>query len=167
MLREKSIFAGIKKPTAIVLSILLNACAVIPQHFDSHDRRLVGTWIGPAYLPLDIDYGEKTYFPNGTACGFILEYGGAGKASLTFYIDRWEIKDGRLLSEVDYTDDPYLSPGEVIQDNILEINSNYMRLQETDDPVPYYRYKIKEDRGQLLCELAHIHLHLPASVLPP
>jgi len=148
-------------PVSALLLLATGACQTLPGkgHYEPHDARIVGTWmvVGPDFSWDDfpLDRGEKSYFADGTACGYIFEVNPDGEPEFSVFRDRWEIVDGQIRSTVVETNDPYLHAGEVIVDDIVSVDAHVLRMHETDEPAgtSYPRYRAPVDEGDRLCKL--------------
>ena len=99
--------------------------------------------------------GDKTYFADGRACGYNLSVDRFGTPQLNVFSSTWEIRDGKLYSNVAASDAGYLYPGEVIVDQILAVDANRLQMRAADEPSASAntRYKLQVDRGDQLCQL--------------
>ncbi len=129
-------------------------CTTQPATYTEHDSRLVGTWSSVTLDSFDISYFEKTYFPDGSACGFILSDDTDGPR-IVFFKSRWKIEGDKLTSSVESSTDvhKYLNAGDVIVDRVEGITQSKLTLRNADDGSLEIRYKVPEDRGDKLCSL--------------
>src|SRR2546430_7200454 len=69
--------------------------------------RIIGTWVLDDG-PLSLYYMEKTYSPDGTAAGFVLNRQTGKRIDFTSH---WEIKNGYFTGQVVASSDPTLPVG--------------------------------------------------------
>ena len=79
--------------------------------------RIVGTWVMDDG-PFSLYYMEKTYSPDGTASGFLLNRQTRKRIDFT---SRWEINDGHLTGEVVKSSDPALLVGVEYSNSIIKM----------------------------------------------
>ena len=151
----------LKTLAAMAAITCLCACQSLhPRDLASHDPRIVGTWMaigddGYDLPDLRLGRGEKTYFADGTGCGYNLDVEADGKVQLDVFKDRWEVRDGQLLSTVVASNADYLTPGEVITDDVIKVDARELRLHAVEEPATrqYSRYRLPVDQGDQLCKL--------------
>jgi hypothetical protein len=133
---------------------LVAGCATGPVTYSEHDSRLVGTWSSVTLDSFDIGYFEKTYFPDGSACGFMIDDDMNGTGVVLFR-SHWRIEGDKLISTVVSSTDVhrYLNAGDVIVDRIEGVTPSLLTLRSADDGNLELRYKVPEDRGDKLCHL--------------
>ena len=90
-------------------------------------ERIIGTWVMDDG-PLSLYYMEKTYAPDGTASGFLLNRQTSKRIEFS---SRWEIKDGFLSGEVSSTSDPALLVGGNYLNKIVKMtDKRFIMIQE-------------------------------------
>ena len=132
------------KPKAILTSLTLafllplTSCLLLKdnQHTDSQIRALlVGTWLTAPEDAVN-ETGEKTYYADGTADGFIE---GAPFGDFV-YESKWKVENGVLIIyDMNFTPNTFedgeviFEEGEIIEDRIIEINSEYYIYEDLQD----------------------------------
>lgn len=119
--------------SAVTLPILL-VCTVTacreetPAQTDAEMRaRIIGTWVLDDG-PLSLYYMEKTYAPDGTATGFLLNRQTGKRIEFSSH---WEIKDGHLTGEVVKSSDPsFLVGGEYANRVVKMTDKRFIMIQE-------------------------------------
>ena len=103
----------------VLLALFVTGC-----HEESSARtdeemnaRIIGTWIMDDGL-LSLYYMEKTYSPDGTSTGFLLNRQTGKRIDFT---SRWEIKDGHYTGQVIRSSDPALPAGASFSTQVLKI----------------------------------------------
>jgi hypothetical protein len=81
------------------------------------NARIIGTWVMDDG-PLSLYYMEKTYSPDGTSTGFLLNRQTGKRIDFT---SRWEIKDGHSTGQVIRSSDPALPAGASFSTQVLKI----------------------------------------------
>lgn len=137
-----------------------SSCQLAKPSYSLHDPRIVGTWYSADADPAEVhEHFEKTYFPDGTACGYIFSVDSDGAIHLIVFESLWEIKNGQLLSTVIASNSPNdLPPSRrPIVDHIVFINDSAMRLRDVSELKGnvYTEYRLHADKPQNLCRLFH------------
>jgi hypothetical protein len=89
--------------------------------------RIIGTWVLDDG-PLSLYYMEKTYRPDGTATGFVLNRQTGKRIEFT---SRWEIKNGYLTGEVSSASDSALLVGGNYLNKIVKMTEKrFIMVQE-------------------------------------
>jgi hypothetical protein len=111
-----------------ILILLLNACASAKKSPDFKSHDLVGVW----ELKFDGVYpywfSQIGFTQDGKKCVLSYEFDSNGKVRITYYSNRYEIKDGHLFSTVGFSSTPYVRSGEVIKDRVDKITSDYFEV---------------------------------------
>ena len=89
-------------------------------------RRIIGTWVLDGG-PLSLYYMEKTYSPDGTSVGFILNRQTGKRIDFT---SRWEIQNGDFTGQVVATTDPALQVGVSFSDKIIKLTDKQFIMIE-------------------------------------
>jgi hypothetical protein len=111
------------------LAFLFAACHEQPTaRTDAEmNARIIGTWVLDDG-PLSLYYMEKTYAPDGTASGFILNRQ-TGKR--TDFTSHWQIKNGYLSGEVSSASDRTLLVGGQYLNKIVKLtDKHFIMVQE-------------------------------------
>jgi hypothetical protein len=117
------------------------------------DKRMVGTWT-KLDTPTWAEYFEKTYFSDGSSCGFISSQPSIdGEGGMHWFRSTWSLKNGRLTSTVVESNDPYLPPGSVFVDQILRLSADKATFRSLESGETSNRYKLPVDRAKSLCHL--------------
>lgn len=88
--------------------------------------RIIGTWVlndGP----LSLYYMEKTYWPDGTSAGFILNRQTGKRIDFT---SRWEVRNGNFTGQVVTSSDPALLVGATFSDRIVKLTDTQFVMIE-------------------------------------
>lgn len=113
---------------AFMLILLLTACASTKKADNYSAYDLVGVW----QLKFDGVYpywfSHIAFTQDGRKCVLSYEFDANGKVDITYYANRYAIKDGHLVTTVGYSSTPYVRAGEVIKDRIDEITPNYFQV---------------------------------------
>jgi len=90
--------------------------------------RIVGTWVMDDG-PLSLYYMEKTYAPDGTATGYLLNRQTGKRIEFS---SRWEIKNGYLSGEVSGASDPKALPagGSYLNKIVTMTDKRFIMVQE-------------------------------------
>jgi hypothetical protein len=127
--------------SVIALAFIFAACHEQPSaQTDSEMKaRIIGTWVMDDG-PLSLYYMEKTYAPDGTAAGFVLNRQTGKRIDFT---SRWEIKNGYLTGEVSSASDPAMIVGGNYLNKIVKMtDKRFIMVQEGTD-----RVTIKHRKG--------------------
>ena len=102
-----------------LLAMSLGGCREeAPATSDSEmNARIIGTWVVDDG-PFSLYYMEKTYAPDGTAAGFLLNRQTGKRIDFT---SRWQIKDGHYTGQVIRTSDPDLPAGANFSTQVLKL----------------------------------------------
>jgi hypothetical protein len=90
------------------------------------NARIVGTWVLDDG-PLSLYYMEKTYSPDGTSAGFIVNRQTGKRINFT---SRWEIKNGYFTGQVVTSTDPALLVGATFSDKIIKLTDKHFVMIE-------------------------------------
>ena len=110
------------------IAIFIASCASTKnlKPFDSAD--LVGVW----ELKFDGVYpywfSQIGFTEDGRKCVLSYEFDAKGIVGVDYYLNRYEIKDGYLYSEVGFSSTSYARSGEVIKDRIDVLEENYFEV---------------------------------------
>jgi hypothetical protein len=89
-----------------------------PATSDSEmNARIIGTWVVDDG-PFSLYYMEKTYAPDGTATGFLLNRQTGKRIDFTSH---WQIKDGHFIGQVIRSGDPDLPAGGSFSTQVLKM----------------------------------------------
>ena len=89
--------------------------------------RIVGTWVLDDG-PLSLYYMEKTYSPDGTAAGFVLNRQTGKRIDFTSH---WEIKNGYFTGQVVASSDPTLPVGGEYSNKIIKMTEKrFVMIQQ-------------------------------------
>jgi hypothetical protein len=118
-------FPRFVKTLPLLLASILVGCgreSEIPARTDAEMTAfIVGTWVLDDG-PFSLYYMEKTYSPDGTAAGFLLNRQTGKRIAFT---GRWQIKNGYFSGEVLTSTDPNALPLRAAYwDKIVEITNN-------------------------------------------
>lgn len=95
---------------------------------------IVGTWVLDDG-PLSLYYMEKTYAPDGTSTGFLLNRQTGKRMEFT---SRWQINNGRFTGQILTSSDPALPPGAAYSDQIVKMTKNrFVMIEEGTGRVTY------------------------------
>ena len=115
--------------SVIVLALSLTACHEerSAQTDAEMNARILGTWVVNDG-PFSLYYMEKTYAPDGTSSGFLLNRQTSKRIDFT---SRWEIKGGHYTGQVLRSSDPNLPTGASFSTQILKMtDTQFITLQE-------------------------------------
>ena len=91
------------------------------------NARIMGTWVVDDG-PFSLYYMEKTYAPDGTATGFLLNRQTGKRIDFT---SRWQIKDGHYTGQVITSSDPDLPAGSSFFTQILKMtDAQFITVQD-------------------------------------
>ena len=118
---------------ALLLASILLSCgeeAQTPARTDSEmAARIIGTWVLDDG-PLSLYYMEKTYSPDGTSAGFLLNRQTGDRIGFT---GQWQIKNGHFSGEVITSTDPKALPlGAAYWNEIVKITDNQWVMVQKD-----------------------------------
>ena len=85
------------------------------------NARMIGTWVVDAG-PFSLYYMEKTYAPDGTVTGFLLNRQTGKRIDFTSH---WQIKDGHFIGEVIRSSDPDLPAGGSFSTQVLKMTDKH------------------------------------------
>jgi hypothetical protein len=115
--------------SVFVLPFILAGCHEQPsaQTDSEMQARIIGTWVMDDG-PLSLYYMEKTYAPDGTAAGFVLNRQTGKRID---FASRWEIKNGYLTGEVSSASDPAMIVGGGYVNKIVKMtDKRFIMVQE-------------------------------------
>ncbi|QBY05376.1 hypothetical protein E2K93_13760 [Thalassotalea sp. HSM 43] len=114
--------------TSIFLFLVLTSCSThsVKNSYNSED--LVGVWElkydgVPPYW-----FSQIGFTKTGKKCVLSYEFNSRGEVEMTYYDNRYQVKDGHLYTYVDYSSTPYLRKGEVIKDRIDILKPDYFEV---------------------------------------
>ena len=91
------------------------------------NARIVGTWVVDDG-PFSLYYMEKTYAPDGTVTGFLLNRQTGKRIDFT---SRWQIKDGHYTGQVITSSDPDLPAGVSFSTQVLKMtDKQFVTIQD-------------------------------------
>lgn len=128
----------------LLLASILLGCgqAETPARTDSEmAARIIGTWVLDDG-PLSLYYMEKTYSPDGTSAGFLLNRQTGKRIAFTGH---WQIKNGYFSGEVVTSTDPKALPlGAAYWNEVVKITNNQWVMIQGDTG----RVTIKHRKGR-------------------
>ena len=99
---------------------------------------IIGTWVSNDG-PLSLYYMEKTYAPDGTSTGFLLNRQTGKRINFT---SRWQIKDGHYSGQVIGSSDPALPTGASFSTQIIKMTEKqFITIQDGTGRVTFNRRK--------------------------
>jgi hypothetical protein len=102
------------------------------------NARIIGTWVMDDG-PLSLYYMEKTYSPDGTSTGFLLNRQTGKRIDFT---SRWEIKDGFYTAQVITSSDPDLPTGASFSTQVLKMtDKQFVTIQDGTGRVTFNHRK--------------------------
>jgi len=112
----------------VLLAFVIIGCREeAPAQTDAEMKaRIIGTWV-LSDGPFSLYYMEKTYWPDGTSAGFILNRQTSKRIDFT---SRWEIRDGYFSGQVVTTTDPALLVGATFSDKIIKLTDKQFVMIE-------------------------------------
>ena len=118
-------FPKFVKTLPLLLASILLGCgkeSEIPARTDSEmATRIIGTWVLDDG-PFSLYYMEKTYSPDGTSTGFLVNQQTGKRITFT---SRWQIKNGCFSGEVLTSTDPTALPlGGAYWNQMIKITNN-------------------------------------------
>ncbi len=130
--------------SSVVLCLLLVGCQeeTAARTDAEMNALIVGTWVLDDG-PLSLYYMEKTYAPDGTSTGFLLNRQTSKRIDFT---SRWEIKNGHFTGQILTSSDPALLPGATYSDQIVKMTKNrFVMIEEGTGRVTYKHRKHRFD----------------------
>lgn len=136
------------------VTLVVSGCSSLAHKStdDFYAQQLVGTWSSEYTDDRGNinSYGEKTYYADGTAMGFIVFPGASDTDTcstlrkLTFQ-SRWKVQDGVLeISAAEYEPASLNDKkDEVIRDRIVSIDSNEARFEDLSDNSRFIRKRVR------------------------
>src|SRR5579864_5813131 len=122
--------SGRSLATALLFVLAVTVCGCreeAPAQTDQEmNARIIGTWVLDDG-PLSLYYMEKTYSPDGTSAGFILNRQTGKRIDFT---SRWEIKNGYFTGQVLTSTDPALLVGATFSDKIIKLTDKHFVMIE-------------------------------------
>jgi hypothetical protein len=112
-----------------LLTMSLDGCREqAPATSDSEmNVRIIGTWVVDDG-PFSLYYMEKTYAPDGTATGFLLNRQTGKRIDFTSH---WQIKDGHYTGQIVTTSDPDLPAGASFSTQVLKMtDKQFVTMQD-------------------------------------
>jgi len=132
------------KTLPLLLASILLGCgkeSEIPARTDGEmAARIIGTWVLDDG-PFSLYYMEKTYSPDGTSAGFLVNRQTGKRIAFT---SRWQIKNGCFSGEVLTSTDPTALPlGGAYWNQMIKITNNQWVMVQQDTG----RVTIKHRKG--------------------
>ena len=115
--------------SAFLLALSVAGCREeAPATNDSEmNARIIGTWVVDDG-PFSLYYMEKTYAPDGTATGFLLNRQTGKRIDFT---SSWQIKDGHFIGQVIRSSDPDLPAGGSFSTQVLKMtDKQFVTIQD-------------------------------------
>lgn len=124
----------------VLVALVVTACREEPPAQDDAEMRarIIGTWVlndGP----LSLYYMEKTYSPDGTSTGFVLNRQTGKRINFTSH---WEIKNGYFTGEVTTASDPAMRVGVPFLNKIIKLtDKQFVMIEEGSGRVTFKHRK--------------------------
>ena len=122
-------FRGTGAAGFILVALVVNSCRdEAPVTTDSEmNSRIIGTWVVNDG-PFSLYYMEKTYAPDGTATGFLLNRQTGKRIDFT---SSWQIKDGRYTGRVIRSSDPALPEASGFSTRVVKMtDKQFITIQD-------------------------------------
>lgn len=114
--------------TSLLLLLVLTSCVSTNAKKSYSSKDLVGVW----ELKFDGIYpywfSQIGFTEDGKKCVLSYEFNSRGQIDVTYYSNRYEVKDGYLFSYVGYSSTPYVRSGQVIKDRIDVLTADYFEV---------------------------------------
>jgi hypothetical protein len=112
----------------VLLAFFVTGCHEEPSaRTDAEmNARILGTWVMDDG-PLSLYYMEKTYSPDGTSAGFLLNRQTGKRIDFT---SRWEIRNGYFTGQVQTSSDPNLLVGATYSNKIIKLTDKQFVMIE-------------------------------------
>ena len=113
----------------VLLTLLVTACheGASAQTDAEMNARILGTWVVDDG-PFSLYYMEKTYAPDGTVTGFLLNRQTGKRIDFT---SRWQIKNGHYTGQVITSSDPDLPAGASFSTQVVKMtDAQFVTIQE-------------------------------------
>lgn len=142
--------------TSLLFLLVLTSCANTNLNKSYNSKDLVGVWelkfdgISPYW------FSQIGFTEDGKKCVLSYEFNSRGEIDVTYYSNRYEIKDGHLLSYVGYSSTPYVRSGEVIKDRIDVLTSGYFEVYMVEPALGMSQEKHQRLNGVSPDELCRI-----------
>ena len=133
-------FSSLTGAWLVLIALVVAGCREeAPAQNDAEMRaRIIGTWVlndGP----LSLYYMEKTYSPDGTSTGFVLNRQTGKRINFT---SCWEIKNGYFTGEVTTASDPAMRVGVPFLNKIIKLtNKQFVMIEEGTGRVTFKHRK--------------------------
>ena len=114
----------------VLLTLSVAACHEAPsaQTDAEMNARILGTWVVDDG-PFSLYYMEKTYAPDGTVAGFLLNRQTGKRIDFT---SRWQIKSGHYTGQVITSSDPDLPAGASFSTQVVKMtDAQLLTIQES------------------------------------
>jgi hypothetical protein len=137
---EKIHLLGFASGVSILLAFVVAACREeLPARTDAEmNARIIGTWVLDDG-PFSLYYMEKTYSPNGTSTGFLVNRQTGKRINFTSH---WEIKNGYFTGQVETSSDPTLLVGATYSNKIIKLTSKqFVMIQQGTGRVTFKHRK--------------------------
>jgi len=117
-------FRGTGAAGFILVALVVNSCRdEAPVTTDSEmNSRIIGTWVVNDG-PFSLYYMEKTYAPDGTATGFLLNRQTGKRIDFT---SSWKIKDRRYTGGILSSSDPALPVGASFSTQVVKMSDKQL-----------------------------------------
>ncbi len=115
--------------SGFLLALSFNGCReqAAATNDSEMNARIIGTWVVDDGT-FSLYYMEKTYAPDGTVTGFLLNRQTGKRIDFT---SRWQIKDGHYNGEVIRSSDPDLPAGSRFSTQVLKItDKQFVTMQD-------------------------------------
>lgn len=122
-------FPKLVATSSVLFAFVVAACREEPPARTDAEmkERIIGTWVLDDG-PFSLYYMEKTYSPDGTSAGFVLNRQTGKRIDFT---SRWEIRNGFLTGEVLKSGDPTLLVGGSYSNKIVKMTGKrFIMIQE-------------------------------------
>lgn len=113
---------------SLLVVAILSSCAATSTSKQHLPENLIGVW----ELRFDGSYpywfSQIGFTADGRKCVLSYEFNASGKVDMTYYANRYNIKDGHLITYVGYSSTPYVRAGEIIKDRIDVLEQDYFEV---------------------------------------
>jgi hypothetical protein len=133
-------FHSLALGSSILLALFVTGCHEEPsaQTDAEMNARILGTWVMDDG-PLSLYYMEKTYAPDGTSTGFLLNRQTARRIDFT---SRWEIRNGYFTGQVQTSTDPALLVGGTYSNKIIKLtDKDFVMIEQGTGRVTFKHRK--------------------------
>jgi len=126
--------------SSVLVALLVAGCREeAPAQTDAEMRaRIIGTWVLDDG-PLSLYYMEKTYWPDGTSAGFVLNRQTGKRIN---FRSRWEIRNSYFTGEVTTASDPAMRVGVPFLNKIIKLTEKqFVMIEEGTGRVTFKHRK--------------------------